>query len=652
MKVFYAVCVMFFVSTTSIAQTTYYVSATNGDNSNNGTSMVTPWRTITKVNEHVFLPGDIILFKRGDTWIGEQLEVSGYSGLETLPITFGAYPNTGDPKPVISTIIEHPHTWINQGGNLWKAVNPPDFHPDRIWVDDVELLRANNLDEIDGVHFLWHYDKDENGDLYLYANANPVNKQLSYTNGKVAIIIEDTHDIVFSNLDLQGGWTSIYIVDRVNNVQIKESTIGKNASTGIDINSRTTFIPSNIKISNCTFDANFTLDYSMAGTYRGSGDRGCSDGIFMQCAIHSQISNNSFKNWGHASINIDGNPFGADAVKVSDITVNDNFLTSPDIIYGGRLGVDDAHDCNVYNNSIIKTSVQTQLNGYNNHFHHNIIDGTTNPTIVEITKEISAGISVESYSNTPVHHNVYEHNIIKNTQGAGFRLTNSGFFDIHDNIIRNNIIFNCGTIAEETGIGIRVEEDTNTSHIFRNTFDNNLIYNANTTNTIDFRSTVTNTIGFNALTGTSSFQIQTNISGNPYFVNENTDYHLLVNSPCINAGESTSLTQDFDGNPLPFASTLPDIGAYEFQATLSINNFSDKNTVFVYPNPTQKYLKIADNGLAKTFSIKLINSNGQIVMDKEISNYTIDLTGLVSGIYFLQIKGAAKMSVTKIVLLK
>ncbi|MDA3731819.1 S-layer homology domain-containing protein [Niameybacter massiliensis] len=47
--------------------TTYYVSNA-GDDNNDGTTPQTPWATVEKVNEQVFLPGDQILFKAGDVW--------------------------------------------------------------------------------------------------------------------------------------------------------------------------------------------------------------------------------------------------------------------------------------------------------------------------------------------------------------------------------------------------------------------------------------------------------------------------------------------------------------------------------------------------------------------------------------------------------
>ena len=550
--------------TTHLSATTFYVDATGGSDSNTGTSTSSAWRTLDKVNQQLFSAGDVILFKRGEVWKGEQLKINNYSGNSSELITFGAYPETNADKPIISTIVNHSHEWILQSGNIWKAVNPPTYHPERLFVEGSEILRGNSISEIDGVNFLWLYDADENGDLFLYSETDPSTKQISYTNGNVALYIENANYIKFTNINLQGGWTSIFINSNTSFIYFNEMEIGKYASNGIDINSENTSTPNNVYIKDNTFDAFFTLDYSMSDIYNGNDNRGCSDAIFIQDAEDCEIENNYFKNWGHASINIDGNPYGGSEVKVSLIKVFDNYLTSPDICYGGRMAVDDAHDCEVYNNQIIHTSVQTQLNGFDNHFHHNIIDGTTNPAIISNENEISSGIDVESYSSTIVERNIYENNLIKNIEGVGIHINTDGYYNIKNNTFRNNVVYNCGTVPEVIGIGIEVDPNTAECQTLNNGFHNNLIYNENTVNTISFRNEILDVDGFNDLNGTDGYSIIDNISGNPLFVNELIDdYHLLLDSPCIDEGTATLSTQDFEGNSIPYNSTLPDIGIYE-----------------------------------------------------------------------------------------
>ena len=68
--------------------TTYYVSPT-GNDSNNGTSTSTPWKTIAKVNSKTFNPGDQILFKGGQTFAGMIQPAS--SGSSTAYIRFASY---------------------------------------------------------------------------------------------------------------------------------------------------------------------------------------------------------------------------------------------------------------------------------------------------------------------------------------------------------------------------------------------------------------------------------------------------------------------------------------------------------------------------------------------------------------------------------
>ena len=74
----------------------YYIDPA-GNDSNNGTSQVTPWQSLSKVNATTFAPGDRIFLKRGGTWYG-SLKPQG-SGDASDQITLGAY-GTGA-KPLI-----------------------------------------------------------------------------------------------------------------------------------------------------------------------------------------------------------------------------------------------------------------------------------------------------------------------------------------------------------------------------------------------------------------------------------------------------------------------------------------------------------------------------------------------------------------------
>ncbi|MFH2096838.1 MAG: hypothetical protein ABIJ16_14105, partial [Bacteroidota bacterium] len=109
------------VLTTSLAfSTTYYVSNAGSD-LNTGTLPGDSWQTLDKVNSFSFLPGDSVLFNRGDIWRGQLIPHSGDS---TGVVYYGAY-GTGD-KPLLlgSVDMSSDINWVNQGSNIWSTYSP------------------------------------------------------------------------------------------------------------------------------------------------------------------------------------------------------------------------------------------------------------------------------------------------------------------------------------------------------------------------------------------------------------------------------------------------------------------------------------------------------------------------------------------------
>lgn len=77
------------------AGTTYYVDSATGNDSNSGTSTSAPWKSLSKVNNTVFQPGDKILFNSGRVWTG-TLGPKG-SGTSSARITFDKYGSGATP---------------------------------------------------------------------------------------------------------------------------------------------------------------------------------------------------------------------------------------------------------------------------------------------------------------------------------------------------------------------------------------------------------------------------------------------------------------------------------------------------------------------------------------------------------------------------
>src|SRR2546430_12724179 len=69
----------------------FYLSS-SGDDSAAGTSMLTPWKSIAKLQGMLpaLHPGDSVLFKCGDVW-NEQFNLNNIHGAPGNPITIGHY---------------------------------------------------------------------------------------------------------------------------------------------------------------------------------------------------------------------------------------------------------------------------------------------------------------------------------------------------------------------------------------------------------------------------------------------------------------------------------------------------------------------------------------------------------------------------------
>ncbi|KAB1154937.1 immunoglobulin domain-containing protein [Flavobacterium luteum] len=89
----------FMLCINSAKATNYYIDSVNGLDTNNGTSILTPWKNISKINALTITPGSIVSLKCGSIWNGQQLKFLG-SGTATAPIIVDQY-STGA-KPIIN----------------------------------------------------------------------------------------------------------------------------------------------------------------------------------------------------------------------------------------------------------------------------------------------------------------------------------------------------------------------------------------------------------------------------------------------------------------------------------------------------------------------------------------------------------------------
>lgn len=81
--------ILLFASCSDKSPATYYIDATNGNDANSGKSPTKAWKSVSRADGLVLQPGEKILLKRGETFLG-QLNVNGQGTVEA-PIEVGAY---------------------------------------------------------------------------------------------------------------------------------------------------------------------------------------------------------------------------------------------------------------------------------------------------------------------------------------------------------------------------------------------------------------------------------------------------------------------------------------------------------------------------------------------------------------------------------
>jgi len=157
-----------------IKGTTYYVSNA-GDDSNDGKSPETAWKTPKKVSEAYLFPGDGVLFKRGDLFRGNVTVKAGVTygayGTGEKPKFYGWMEDLADPALWEETDSEH-HIWkytkkildvgtlvMNHGEAHCRKLIPSYKNLQFVCREDESrpfVMAAEMTKDLD---LFWHYDK-------------------------------------------------------------------------------------------------------------------------------------------------------------------------------------------------------------------------------------------------------------------------------------------------------------------------------------------------------------------------------------------------------------------------------------------------------------------------------------------------------------
>ena len=413
--------------------TNYYLSNT-GNDALDGKSPANAWKTIDKYNasKAAIVPGDSVLFKRGNTFVGKILHRSGAAG---KPVVYAAYGFGA--KPVI-TGAEQIQNWVSKGNNIYtitgnnlythlfvnkKQITIARF-PNQLYTFITALngnTAINSLINIAGVNWTgasFHYrrqnDQIQKGtviahsgtSLTLDSNVNMLVNHGFYLDNHLAALdlpyewFQDkatklitiklpagvlpsslTIDGSFLDIGLDLSWAGKYVT--VHNLEFRNFT--NTAVRGSDVN--------NIRVLNCDFYSNNSSGIWM-------------EGIGTNYSANNEIDGNKF--YDHNNI-----AFGVN--KCSNLKVTNNLAKRIALIPGyENPGLNDGM-------GMFLLSIKNSYVGYN------VADSTGYSNIV------SSG-----------EYNTFERNTLSN---HGLSKNDNGFIQFwgghtHHNTIRENICFN------------------------------------------------------------------------------------------------------------------------------------------------------------------------------------------------------------------
>jgi len=147
--------------------TAYYVDNVAGSDSNSGTSPSTAWKTVARVNQASFAPGDQILFKRGGIW-REQLTISA-AGMPGNPILFDAYGSGNAPVVTGSDLLPVPAWSVCSACQHYIWTAPVKTQPNIVLFNGVAGKQQASISQLDSAtEWFW-----SGGVLYVWFTGNP-----------------------------------------------------------------------------------------------------------------------------------------------------------------------------------------------------------------------------------------------------------------------------------------------------------------------------------------------------------------------------------------------------------------------------------------------------------------------------------------------
>jgi len=418
--------------------TTYYVSNSGGDSSS-GTTISTPWQTVSKVNSSAFNPGDVILFQAGGKW-REEVHASS-SGSVGLPITFSSY-GAGE-KPIFDGTDLLLSGWALDSGNIWKhALSPP--YMEHLWVFFNGVAGGPNGGKPETAKVnvnapnKWYWEANV---LYVYSTSDPAT---AFTNPGVeatargGFIVAGKHYITVSNLNVKRTTQSCFDILDSPHVTVDSSIASYCGKNGIVFYNFA---------SNCDF---FTSSNNVVSYVAESGTttKDCSHGrIFGNDVSHVGIQKDDEDAIGTVGASGDN--------RLYDNYAHDNMDQIGSV---GIRGIELDTIIGINNVNYVYNNVVARNNGTGIIVEHSIDQQVYNNISYDNARGPGSNCCVAGFKDSLGSRNIWTHNTGHHNQFAEMEITNDSGAGPK---LRDNIFSGLRAILANGGTGGSTDTDYN-----------------------------------------------------------------------------------------------------------------------------------------------------------------------------------------------
>ena len=617
----------------------YYIDSVTGVDTNNGTTELTPWKNVSKVNLLTIPLGSRIYLKCGSVWNGQQLKFNG-SGTAAYPIIVDQYGTGAKPRlngdglatanQGVVYLYNQDYIEINNLEITNYPVISPSTNPNSIFFVGIFENGTNPLGADRRGVMVAIKDKGVCNHIYLKnLNIHHIKGQLGNGQGTInGAIPKRTGGIYFTVLDEATGVNS-----RFNDVLIDGCAINYCENTGLALdNEDNVYYPGGSELALWTA-RRFTNIKVSNNVIHHIGK----NAMIIRCTDETGLI--EYNTCYETAVGTTGNTMFSARAKGTVFQYNEGYFNrsttqnvDPGNIDGSMYDPDYGSVGVIFQYSYSHDNSEGIYWGCNTRGSNNNTSGIPDPEDVGCTLRYCISQNDMGdliFFNYPSAGNEIYNNVFYIKSGLSSKIIHESGTKNHSYNFFNNIIFDAGNATYAWGSGAGVQTRNFKNNVFfgipvPTEINDNLIVTSNPL----FVNPGQGTIGINSL-----------LDG----------YKLQSTSPALANGRLVSNNggKDFWQNTVS-GLTVPNRGAYQGSGILTTDTWAI-NSLKIYPNPAEDSINISNATIID--SVKIFNLLGQCLIETHPNSITttVNINQLTSATYFIQIESEGKRGVVKIV---